>query len=214
MAVDGRQVAREVEGCVRSQSRFVQWLEEQSTIECGQPSSLPGWSIGHVLTHIARNADSYVNLLEGKPQYASVEVRNSDIASGAPRPWAEQVDDIRESCARLALELNARADDESSWSGTATLLSGASVPRTVLPLLRWREVEVHWVDLGCGHHLEHLDSHYLRSDLRLLEMLWRARRPIGMTPLHADILQIPPHERLGWFLGRVEVDGVPPSGLT
>jgi maleylpyruvate isomerase len=48
----------------------------------------------------------------------------------------------------------------------------------------------------------------------LLEMLWRARRPIGMTPLHADILKIPPHERLGWFLGRIEVDGVPPSGLT
>ncbi|MGA0035958.1 MAG: maleylpyruvate isomerase family mycothiol-dependent enzyme [Ilumatobacteraceae bacterium] len=214
MAVDGRQVAREVEGCVRSQSRFVQWLEEQSTIECGQPSLLPGWSIGHVLTHVARNADSYVNLLEGKPQYASVEVRDSDIESGAPRPWVEQVEDIRTSCERLALELNARADDESSWSATATLLSGASVPRTVLPLLRWREVEVHWVDLGCGHHLEHLDSHYLRSDLRLLEMLWRARRPIGMTPLHADILQIPPHERLGWFLGRVEVDGVPPSGLT
>ena len=214
MAVDGRQVAREVEGCMRSQSRFVQWLEEQSTIDCGQPSLLPGWSIGHVLTHVARNADSYVNLLEGKPQYVSVDVRNSDIASGAPRPWAEQVEDIRESCERLALELNARAADESSWSGTATLLSGVSVPRTVLPLLRWREVEVHWVDLGCGHHLGHLDSHYLRSDLRLLEMLWRARRPIGMTPLHADILQIPPHERLGWFLGRVEVDGVPPSGLT
>lgn len=214
MAVDGRQVAREVEGCVRSQSRFVQWLEEQSTIECDQPSLLPGWSIGHVLTHVARNADSYVNLLEGKPQYASVEVRNSDIEIGAPRPWVEQVEDIRTSCERLALELNARADDESSWSATATLLSGASVPRTVLPLLRWREVEVHWVDLGCGHHLEHLDSHYLRSDLRLLEMLWRARRPIGMTPLHADILQIPPHERLGWFLGRVDVDGVPPSGLT
>ena len=73
---------------------------------------------------------------------------------------------------------------------------------------------MHWVDLGCGHDLHDLDRHYLRSDLRLLEMLWRARRPIGMTPLHADILQIPPHERLGWFLGRVEVDGVPPSGLT
>jgi maleylpyruvate isomerase len=214
MAVDGRQVAREVEGCVSSQVRLVQWLEEQSLFECGQPSLLPGWSIGHVLTHIARNADSYVNLLEGKPQYVSVEARNIDIEQGAARPWAEQVDDIRESCDRLAVELSARATDVPSWNGTATLLSGVNVPRTVLPLLRWREVEVHWVDLGCGHHLEHLNSHYLRSDLRLLEMLWRARRPIGMTPLHADILKIPPHERLGWFLGRIEVDGVPPSGLT
>ena len=214
MAVDSRQVAREVEGCIKSQHRFVQWLDEQPQIGITQPSLLPGWSVGHLLTHLARNADSYVNLLHGRPQYESVAARNSAIESGATRPWSEQVSDIRESCERLGAGLSSRVADESSWEGTATLLSGANVPRTTLPLLRWREVEVHWVDLGCGHNLEDLDSHYLRSDLRLLEMLWRARRPIGMTPLHADILRIPPHERLGWFLGRVEVDGVSPSGLT
>ena len=214
MAVDGRQVVREIEGCIASQDRFVQWLEEQSPVDCGQPSLLPGWSVGHVLTHIARNADSYVNLLLGGPQYESVDARNSDIEVGATRSWAEQVADVRESCSCVGAELSSRAADESFWEGTASLLSGANVPRTTLPLLRWREVEVHWVDLGCGHGLADLDSHYLRSDLRVLEMLWRARRPIGMTPLHADILRIPPHERLGWFLGRIEVDGVPPSGLT
>jgi len=214
MAVDRRQVAREVEGCLSSQRRLVRWLEEQSPVDSAQPSLLPGWSVGHVLTHVARNADSYFNLLEGNPQYESVAARNAAIESGATRPWSEQVSDVQESCDRLDAELWSRVFDESSWEGTATLLSGANVPRTILPLLRWREVEVHWVDLGCGHNLEDLDSHYLRSDLRLLEMLWRARRPIGMTPLHADILRIPPHERLGWFLGRVEVDGVPPSGLT
>ena len=214
MAVDSRQVAREVEGCLSSQRRLVRWLEDQPPVDSAQPSLLPGWSVGHVLTHIARNADSYVNLLHRRPQYESVAARNSAIESGATRPWSEQVADIQESCERLGAELSSRVADESSWEGTATLLSGANVPRTTLPLLRWREVEVHWVDLGCGHNLEDLDSHYLRSDLRLLEMLWRARRPIGMTPLHADILRIPPHERLGWFLGRVEVDGVPPSGLT
>lgn len=214
MAVDPRQVAREVEGCVASQRRFVQWLQEQTTVESHQPSLLPGWSIGHVLTHLARNADSYVNLLQGRPQYESADARGAAIESGAPRPWAQQVVDVQESCERVGAELSSRTDDAVSWEGTATLLSGATVPRAILPLLRWREVEVHWVDLGCSHNLEDLDSHYLRSDLRLLEMLWRARRPIGMTPLHGDILRIPPHERLGWFLGRIEVDGVPPSGLT
>ena len=29
------------------------------------PSRLPGWSVGHVLTHLARNADSVVWRLEG-----------------------------------------------------------------------------------------------------------------------------------------------------
>ena len=214
MAVDIRQVAREVEGCVASQRRLVAWLDEQPTVDNGQPSLLPDWSVGHVLTHLARNAESYVNLLQGRPQYESVDARNSAIESGAKRPWVELVSDVRESCEQVTVELTSRAADVAAWEGTATLLSGANVPRSILPLLRWREVEVHWVDLGCGHDLEHLDSHYLRSDLRLLEMLWRARRPIGMTPLHTDILAMPPHQRLGWFLGRVDVDGVPPSGLT
>ena len=214
MAVDVRQVAREVEGCRISQRRFVDWLKEQSPIASERPSRLPEWSIGHVLTHLSHNADSYVNLLGGLPQYDSVEDRNSAIEAGSNRIWNDLIDDVRSSCERVDAELSSRLAHPSTWEGSATLLGGAVVPRSVLPLLRWREVEVHWVDLGCGHDLHDLDRHYLRSDLRLLEMLWRARRPIGMTPLHADILQIPPHERLGWFLGRVEVDGVPPSGLT
>jgi len=28
------------------------------------PSLLPGWSVGHVLTHLARNADSLVRMLK------------------------------------------------------------------------------------------------------------------------------------------------------
>jgi uncharacterized damage-inducible protein DinB len=71
MAVDGRQVAREVEGCMASQRRFVRWLQEQTGVKSQQPSLLPGWSVGHVLSHLARNADSYVNLLQGRPQYES-----------------------------------------------------------------------------------------------------------------------------------------------
>ena len=45
------------------------------------PSLLPGWSRGHVLTHLARNADGAVNLLTWArtgvetPQYVSQEQR-------------------------------------------------------------------------------------------------------------------------------------------
>ena len=83
MAVDVRQVAREVEGCRISQRRFVDWLKEQSPIASERPSRLPEWSIGHVLTHLSHNADSYVNLLRGLPQYDSVEDRNSAIEAGS-----------------------------------------------------------------------------------------------------------------------------------
>ena len=59
-----------------------------------EPSSLPGWSRGHVLTHLARNADGLRNLLIWArtgvvtPQYPSFEVRNQEIEAGAGRPRA------------------------------------------------------------------------------------------------------------------------------
>ena len=44
---------------------------------------LPGWTVGHVLTHVARNADAYTNLLTWArtgvetPAYASPEAREA-----------------------------------------------------------------------------------------------------------------------------------------
>src|SRR3982751_334442 len=64
------------------------------------PSILPGWTRGHVLSHVARNADSCVNLLTWArtgvetPQYASAAHRAADVAAGAGRPVAEQLADI------------------------------------------------------------------------------------------------------------------------
>ena len=57
--------------------------------DVGAPSRLPGWTQGHVLTHIARNADGAVNLLTWArtgvvtPQYASWAAREADIEAGA-----------------------------------------------------------------------------------------------------------------------------------
>jgi len=74
----------------------------------GQPSRLPGWTVGHVLTHLARNADSHVRMLEGAgrgeahEQYAGgYEQRSSDIEAGAGRPMAVLDRDVRSSAARL-----------------------------------------------------------------------------------------------------------------
>jgi maleylpyruvate isomerase len=57
--------------------------------QAGEPSLLPGWSRGHVLTHLARNADGLHNLLiwartgAETPQYPSWDVR--ELAIEAPR---------------------------------------------------------------------------------------------------------------------------------
>ena len=58
------------------------------------PSLLPGWTRGHVLTHIARNADSFVRVLEAARQgevvtqyEGGVAGRNAAIEAGATRDW-------------------------------------------------------------------------------------------------------------------------------
>src|SRR5262250_2014395 len=68
-----------------------------------EPSLLPGWTRGHVLTHIARNADSLSNLLtwamtgEETPQYESAQARDAQIDAGSGRPTEEIVADLSRS---------------------------------------------------------------------------------------------------------------------
>ncbi|TDB70584.1 maleylpyruvate isomerase N-terminal domain-containing protein, partial [Micromonospora sp. KC721] len=58
-------------------ARLLRTAETLDAQAVGAPSLLPGWTRGHVLTHLARNADGFVNLLtsartgERIPQYAS-----------------------------------------------------------------------------------------------------------------------------------------------
>src|SRR5213080_825186 len=81
-----------------------------SDAQAREPSLLAGWSRGHVLTHIARNADGLVNLLRWArtgtqtPMYASAESRAADIEAGAGRPAADLAADVRESAAALAAQ--------------------------------------------------------------------------------------------------------------
>lgn len=205
---DPGQLEADLVACVASHAALVAWLGALEPVEPSQPTLLPGWTVGHVLTHIARNADSHLDLLDGRPQYPSPESRDVDIERGAGRSWAELVDDV----AASAHALDERWAATTDWSGTATMLSGVR-PRHLLPLLRQREVEVHRADLGLGYQFADMPTRYVRQDLRLMEMLWRARKPMGLTPLPEAALRLAPPTRLAWMMGRVDVDGLPPAGL-
>src|SRR5580704_15072434 len=91
-----------------------------SEAQAREPSLLPGWTRGHVLIHIARNADSLRNLLiwartgVETPQYATPDEREEGIAAGADRPAAEQAADVRASADLLAAE--AAALDSGNWT--------------------------------------------------------------------------------------------------
>ncbi|MET7476592.1 maleylpyruvate isomerase family mycothiol-dependent enzyme [Streptomyces sp. NPDC005648] len=118
------------------------------------PSALPGWTRGHVLAHLARNADALVNLLDWArtgiptPMYPSPDRRTTDIEAGAHRPLAEQTADVRESAARFAKA--AEALSEEAWSATVVSGRGRDIPASEVPWLRAREVWIHLADLDTG----------------------------------------------------------------
>ncbi|MYS74518.1 maleylpyruvate isomerase family mycothiol-dependent enzyme, partial [Streptomyces sp. SID5926] len=98
-----------------------------------QSSRLPGWSRGHVLAHLARNADALVNVLEGRPMYVSGEARDADIERDAPRRLDAQLADVRESAARFQDVGAAPAD----WSRTVELRNGVTDSASRVPFRRW-----------------------------------------------------------------------------
>jgi maleylpyruvate isomerase len=91
-----------------------------SDAQAREPSLLPGWSRGHVLTHIARNADGMVNLLRWArtgaqiPMYASAQSRAADIEAGGGRPAADLAAEVRQSAATLAAEAASTPDE--AWT--------------------------------------------------------------------------------------------------
>ncbi|MET9509380.1 maleylpyruvate isomerase family mycothiol-dependent enzyme [Streptomyces flavidovirens] len=129
-----------------------------------QPSRLPGWTRGHVLAHVARNADALVNVLSGRPMYAGAEARDADIERDAPRPLAVQLEDVRDSAARFDETAAAPAD----WSRTVALRNGVTDSASRIPFRRLVEVELHHVDLGIGYELEDLPEEFTGREIAFL----------------------------------------------
>jgi maleylpyruvate isomerase len=152
--------------------RLLAALEVLRDLDVARPSLLPDWTVGHVLTHLARNADSFVWVLrsasKGKqvPQYpGGAAGRSRDIAEGAVRPAEVILEDLRDSAARLdATWVEA---PEEAWLRQGLRTDGSPLPCRELPMSRWREVEVHHVDLGLGYAISDWSEDFVSSDLPL-----------------------------------------------
>jgi len=128
-----------------------------------EASRLPGWTRGHVLAHLARNADALINVLAGRPMYPGDEERNAAIERGAPRSVAEHVADLRESAARLDGAFSAQRD--ADWQRTVELRGGITDIAARVPFRRLVETELHHVDLGVGYAVDDLPGGFLDRQL-------------------------------------------------
>lgn len=195
-----------LDGCRRSHARLA---EVAGALEPGseqKPSELPGWTVGHLLTHLARNADSQTWMAEGalagevRHQYpGGMERRNADIEAGAGRPLAALVDDVRESAARLEAAWGRMTPE--AWEGSGVNAAGITMSCPDLVFARVREVEVHLVDLGVGYSPADWPDHYVAGELpRLLAQVPLRLDGPGLRAFTAWLLErdgLPAGFRLG-----------------
>ena len=136
-------------------------------------SVLPGWSRGHVLTHLARNADGIRNMVEGaivgeeRAMYPDGAAgRAADIDAGADRRARELVADFTETSAALEDAWRRMPDDAWDRLGV-TIAFGPTKVRTMLSGRR-RELLVHLVDLDLGVTPADLPDDFLTGDAEWL----------------------------------------------
>jgi maleylpyruvate isomerase len=202
-------------GVTDAHARLLAALEGLTDRQARQPSLLPDWSVGHVLTHVARNAEALGRMVVaaargevGAMYPDGLDARNADIEAGSGRSAADLVDDVRTTAGTLDEQLAAMPGD--SWSGSGQTLSRA-VSMADVPLMRWREVDVHHADLGGSYTWKDWPMKYVRAELPVLTMVWASRQSMGMTQLPAAALRCSEHERVAWLMGRATIDGLDPA---
>ncbi|ATL65035.1 maleylpyruvate isomerase family mycothiol-dependent enzyme [Nocardia terpenica] len=180
--------------------RLLDAIETLGDDDVPAPTLCPGWTRGHILAHLARNADGLVNLLLWArtgietPQYASAYLRDSDIETGAPRPMAEQRTDLRAASDRfLALARTMPAD---RWPVVVRARTGKELAASVVPWLRLREIEIHHVDLNLGYGPGDWPAPFVARLLpEVVEKFDRAaatNRPADAKPMTSDPSEPPP----------------------
>ena len=208
---------RNIAGVERAHTSVIAALQGLTDADITRPSLLPDWTIGHVATHIARNAEGHVRMFTAA-MHGDVadmypggrEQRTDDIEAGSPRSAAAIAADVATTAALLEQTWAAMPDD--AWSGHGVTFAG-EVPVRDLVFIRWREVLVHHADMGIGLSWQDWDDEYVRAELSWLTMQWASRKPMGLTDLPTEVLAVPPHRRVAWLLGRDEIDGLQPAGI-
>jgi maleylpyruvate isomerase len=166
------------------------------TADLGTPSLLPGWTRTTLVAHIAGNALGQIRMLRA--------AQRGEIGDQYPGGAAGRVAEIEElardagtavaALHRSAEDLEAAWRDTEDWTRPARALNGDLIPVSRLPWIRWREVEVHAVDL---------DSDYRPRDWPA-PFLSRLLAELRQWPDLPDLTGIsgPDHALAAWLSGR------------
>ena len=195
-----------------AQLRFDTAVEGVDDLTIRRPSLLPGWTVAHVLAHVARNADSHIRRAEAAKRGETVdqyvggfEGREREITSTAGLGAVDLVRSVRESGRRLE-ETWRRVPDEA-WNVATRDVGGRERALRELPGRRWQELEVHVVDLGLGVTHEAWPGDFVSVWLPRLRGGFGARLPAGArAPSPGTLTE---RDELAWLYGRFAREDLP-----
>jgi maleylpyruvate isomerase len=182
--VDRTDLQNAMAGTKASHERLLGTLDGFRDDQVAEPSLLPGWSRGHLLTHIARNADSHVRMLGGAAEGKRLEQyvggaggRAAAIEEGAARAAQELVNDIKSTAAALFHTWETMPDE--AWDQEVVAIHGGQ-PAWVCVLSRWRETEMHHSDLDLGYEWTEWPQHFVAANLPVVTGTLDSRLPAGV----------------------------------
>ncbi|WIM94516.1 maleylpyruvate isomerase family mycothiol-dependent enzyme [Actinoplanes oblitus] len=215
-----------------SVARFQESVSALPDAALSEPSLLPGWSRGHVLTHVARSADSRRRLLEAARhgevgrQYADEEHRAREIEEGARRLPGQIRRDAVESLDRLLTVVTEQPADR--WDTPGVWLGVGPRPvRRVVPSMR-REVEYHHVDLAAEYGPDDWPADFVEAQLDRVTASFGERADAGAFTVRLPgrdlrvgdggdlVVAGEPAPMLAWLTGRGDGSGLrtsPPGPL-
>jgi maleylpyruvate isomerase len=195
---------RSSELCREAHTRLLDRVSDVTDVVARSASRLPGWTVGHVITHLARNADAHTRRLTGAlraedvPKYGSgEEQRRAEIDKGAGRSADGMISDLAASVSNIE-----RAFDLCEAAGwpNGHFLGGGTYGVDGCAAHRLREVEMHHVDLGLGYTPFDWPDEYVAWDLSVLI----ASIPERLEPADAR------RTFMAWLAGRGPLPDTPP----
>ncbi|WP_024795648.1 maleylpyruvate isomerase N-terminal domain-containing protein [Tomitella biformata] len=197
-----------VDAARNSQAALEDSLGRLTERQAREPSLLPGWTRGHVVTHLARNADALNRFaggvitgeLETEMYPGGPKARAAAIEEGADRPAELLTADATFAGRRVVETLGAvpaeLLDTPVAWK--------RPVEARFLPQLRWRELEIHHVDLGLEYTAADWPAEFVEATLAVELPALAALEPRVVVP--AELAR---HELLAWLIGRPTTAGLP-----
>lgn len=202
-------------------ARYLATVAGLSAAAFAEASVLPGWSVAHVISHVASNATGITRAVDA-------------AVAGDPVPWVYETNASRDAeideraawpAAQLA-ELNRQSTEDLAASfGRVTDQWEVLLPRVIdgpawsiadWVGARWREVEIHHTDMGVGYTHHDWDDAFVDYLTKVAafdrepEVGLTLRSPSGETLVGGggQVVSGAQRDLVWWLIGRGEGEGV------